>query len=99
MTKLETIELIIIIAVAVAFIVWLALKAIKNKWVSSIVDTVNSAMKEAENSKQSGEEKKKYVLMKVEEKCTDLKIPYTLIFKLVSKLIDAIVKHYNILSK
>lgn len=99
MTKLEIIELVIIATAAIALIIWFGFKAIKNKWLGSIIETINNAIKEAEESKKTGKEKKEYVMQKVKEKCDELKIPYTLIFSLVSKLIDTIIKHYNIMIK
>lgn len=99
MTKLEIIELVAIAIALVAFTVWFVIKSIKNKWISSIIGTVNAAIKEAESSKKTGVEKKAYVLQKVEEKCKELKIPYKLLFGLVSKLIDTTVKHYNVIAK
>ena len=99
MTVIEKIEFVIIIVAVVVFALWFITNALKNKWISGISETVNKAIKEAENSKKTGEEKKAYVLEKVKEKCVELKIPYKLLFGLVSKLIDTIVKHYNVISK
>lgn len=99
MTKLEVIELVAIGIAVVAFLVWFIIKTVKNKWLSGIIDTINEAIKEAESSGKSGIEKKAYVLQKVEQKCNELKVPYKLLFGLISKLIDTTVKHYNVIAK
>jgi len=99
MTTLEIIELVAIILAVVAFLVWFGINAVKNKWITALSETIKAAIKEAEASGKSGEEKKAYVLQKVEEKCKELGIPFKLMVGLVSKLIDTIVKHYNVMVK
>lgn len=94
--KIEGILLIIAVA---AFLLYLGVMAIKNHWISQLTETIETAIKEAEKSGKSGADKKLYVLEQVEKKCEELKIPYKLTFGLVSKLIDTIVKHYNVIVK
>lgn len=98
MTKFE---LVLMIAIAVVFIIWFTIKSIKNKWVSSLIDTVNVSIKNAENNSlcKDGFEKKKYVMACVEAKCNELKIPYYILSKVISKLVDTIISHYNVISK
>ena len=72
---------------------------VKNKGISKLYDTVAKAIKEAEASGKTGAEKKAYVLEKVEEKCQELGIPYKLFYGVIGKLIDTIIKHYNVVKK
>lgn len=100
MSTLELIQLIIIAVVALVFLIWFLINAIKNKWITQLIQTVDSAIKEAEEKQiGDGNEKKKYVMNKVEKKCEELKIPYNIISKVVSKLIDITIKHYNVIAK
>ena len=99
MTKLEIIELVAICLAVASFLVWFIIKSIQNKWISSIIDTINQAIKEAEASGKTGIDKKAYVLQNVENKCNELKIPYNLLIGLISKLIDTTIKHYNVIAK
>ncbi len=99
MTTLEIVELCVLGACILALAVFYTIKAIKNGWVSSILNTINQAIKEAETSGKTGPEKKAYVLEQVEKVCDELKIPYKIIEKLVSKLIDTVVSHYNVITK
>lgn len=99
MTTLELVELIVLLVVALALGVFYAFKAIKNGWVSKILSTINDAIKEAEKSGKTGPEKKAYVLQQAEKVCDELKIPYKIIESLVAKIIDNIVKDYNVIAK
>ena len=47
----------------------------------------------------SGALKKEYVLGAVQKKCEELKIPYTILKSVITKLIDTIVRYYNIIAK
>lgn len=93
------IELVIIVVIAVCGIGYFVIKAIKNKWIEKLMDTIKEGVKEAEQSGKSGKEKKEYVMEKVKVKCKELQIPYETIYKLVSLLINTIVKYYNFISK
>ena len=95
----EIIELAVASIVVLVLAVYYIIKAIKNNWLKQITATIEKAIKEAETSGKSGNEKKQLVLDAVQLKCADLGIPYTLLKNLVSKLIDRIIKDYNILSK
>lgn len=99
MTTLEIVELCVLGACILALAVFYTIKAIKNGWVKSILGTINQAIKDAEASGKTGPEKKAYVLEQVEKVCDELKIPYKIIEKLVSKLIDTVVSHYNVIAK
>lgn len=99
MTTLEIIELCILGGIALILIIFYSIKAIKNKWISQIIDTIEKAIKEAEESGKSGDEKKAYVMLQVEKKCEELGIPFRLIYTLVSTIIDKIIKDYNVIAK
>lgn len=99
MSTLELIELIVLGVVLVGLSVFYLVKAIKNGWLKKIMKTINDAIKEAEVSGKSGAEKKAYVMEQVEKVCDELGIPYKIIEKLASKLIDTIISHYNVIAK
>lgn len=99
MTKLELIELIILIVVAFGLGIYYLIKAIKNGWIQKITATMNEAIKYAEKHIEGGTAKKEYVLQKVKEKCEGLGIPYTLIEKLVKRIIDKVIANYNVIKK
>lgn len=99
MSILEIVELVVIAVVALGLIIYYLIMAIKNNWLKKITDALNVAIKEAEASGKSGKEKKEYVLAQVEAKCKELGIPYALIKKLISKVIDKIIANYNAVVK
>lgn len=99
MTKLELIELIILIVVAVGLGIYYLIKAIKNGWIQKITTTMNEAIKYAEKHIEGGTAKKEYVLRKVKEKCEELGIPYSLIENLVKRIIDKVIANYNVIKK
>lgn len=99
MTTLEIVELVAISIAIVAILVWISVKAVKNKWLAALSETIKKAIKDAETTGKSGAEKKAYVLQRIEEKCDELGIPFRLVVGLVSRLIDTIVKHYNVIVK
>lgn len=101
---MNTINLIIIVVLALfitILITYYVIKAIKNKWVGEILDVIKTSMKDAETKYESGqgEQKKEYVLEQVQNKCSELNIPFEFIKKLVSLLINQIIEHYNIMTK
>ena len=86
----------------VAILAFLVVLAVKNKWVKDIYDTLVVAIKEAEEKFKkpgSGALKKEYVLGAVQKKCEELKIPYAILKLVITKLIDTIVRYYNIIAK
>lgn len=95
----EIIELVVASIVVLVLAVYYIVKAIKNNWLKQITATIEKAIKDAESTGKSGDEKKQLVLEAVRVKCIDLGIPYTFIRNIVNKLIDRIIKDYNILSK
>lgn len=97
-TMVTLICLCIILAV---FIVFMVVKAIKNKWIGKLYETLKISIKEAEEKYPSGhgEEKKQYVLNALEEKAEELRIPWRMIFKAISNLINTIISNYNMLAK
>ncbi len=98
MSKIEMIYTIAIAVVALVMVIYYIVMAIKNGWIKKITQTLNEAIKYAEANITGGDAKKRYVLKQVENKCTELGIPYMLITKLVSKVIDNVIKNYNIIS-
>lgn len=102
MTTLEIIELVILAIVVVALSVYYIVKAIKNNWLGKIAGCVNKAIKEAEEKfteSGNGDKKKEYVLESVEKECESLGIPFSMLKKLISTLIDKIVANYNVIKK
>lgn len=99
MTKLEIAELIILGVIVVVLSIYYIIKAIKNGWIQKITQTMNEAIKFAEENIKDGKAKKEYVMKCVEEKCEELGIPYALIEKLVSKIINKVISNYNIITK
>lgn len=99
MTTLELIFTIVLGCIALFLIIFYGIKLFKNKLIKKIYEDVVEAMKEAETKQLSGEDKKKYVLSKVEETCKDNGIPYGFIATLISKVIENIIKGYNSMVK
>ena len=101
-TILKIIEWSAMTLVVLVLVIYYLIKAIKNKWLSELTRTINDAIAEAEkkfSESGSGGKKKNYVLDKIIAKCNELGIPFTLIYKLVNKLIDDIIANYNVISK
>lgn len=101
MTTLEIIQLIVIAVVVLALVIYVIVAGVKNKWFSKLAETIKVAIAEAEQKwpEGHGDEKKQYVIEAVKAKCKELGIPYEVLYKLVNKLIDTIVEHYNVISK
>lgn len=99
MSKLELVELVILVIVALVLSIYYIVLAIKNGWIKKITLTINESIKYAEENIEGGEEKKKYVFNQVQIKCEELGIPFTFIRNLVSKIIDKIISNYNIIEK
>lgn len=99
MPILEIIKLIAIAIIVLALAIYYVVKAVKNGWLEKLTKTINEAIKDAESTELTGSEKKAYVLSQVELKSEELGIPYALIRSLLSKLIDTIIKNYNIIAK
>lgn len=98
MSITEIVELCVLGFVVVAALVYFIVKAVKNKWLEKLTDTIETAMGEAEvkyTESGSGDKKKEYVIEKVKEKCKELNIPYMILSTIISKAIDVIVKNYN----
>lgn len=99
---LKIIEWSIIGLIVLILVIYYLVKAIKNKWLSQLTQTINDAIAEAEKkfpSSGSGADKKNYVLDKITAKCSELGIPFTLVYKLVNKLIEDVIANYNVISK
>lgn len=86
-------------AILLYLVIHYSIKAFKNGWVKKIYDSLKAAIKEAESTQLKGSAKKAYVLEKIEKTCEDLGIPYRLIKKTLSSLIDKIIEYYNTISK
>lgn len=99
MSKAEIIELVVIIFFLVVLAIVLVVRALKEKWLSQLESTIKEGVKEAEASGKDAKGKKEYVLEKLKNKCKELKIPYDVIVKVLSLLINTIIKHYNYLIK
>lgn len=102
MTVLEIVELSIIVVAILATVIYCVVMGVKNKWFSQLYETIKVAIKEAEAKYPDagqGDEKKKYVLQKVEAKCKELGVPYNFLKKLIDIAIDNIIADYNIISK
>ena len=99
MSTLELIQLIALIIIAVFSVIYYICKAIKEHWLEQLTNTIENAIKYAEANIKDGKEKKAYVLEQVKIKCEELGIPYHLLEKIIKKLIDRIIKDYNILVK
>ena len=102
MTTLEIIQLCVIGIAVFAILIYCLVVGIKNKWFKQLLETMNTAINEAETKfpeQGSGEQKKAYVLEKVKVKCDELCIPYELLKKLINVAIEKIIEHYNIISK
>ena len=87
--------------VCLAIAVYIIVAGIKNKWLSKILSTIHDAIGEAEQKFGSGhgDEKKDFVIQRVKEKCSELGIPYDILYNLVCKLIDRVVANYNVIAK
>ena len=101
MDTLSIILLVCLCVIAVALATYIAVMIVKNHWVGEIMDTIKEAVHKAEElyPEGHGEEKLKIVLDAVEAKCKDLKIPYNLLVKVITKIIQTIVSNYNIIKK
>ena len=99
MNTLELIQLIGYAILTLAILIYVIVMAIRGKWIGKLTATLEKAVKEAEASGKTGEEKKAYVLEQFKLKCEELGIPYRLISSYASKMIDIIIKNYNIIAK
>lgn len=101
MSSLEIIQLVALIVIAVALIVWFVAKGIQNNWFKQLYDTLKQAIKDAEKKYPSGhgKEKLEYVLDQIKKKCDELHIPYLAIYKYIRKVIEKIIEDYNIIKK
>lgn len=99
MTK-EILCIIALCIILVGVVLYITIKAIQKNWINKIYNTMKEAIKYAETSgKVAKEDKKEYVLEQIRAKCVELKIPYKLIVAVISKLINLIIEHYNVISK
>ena len=102
MEKISSIIMLVCLCVILlAFVMYVIFKAVKNKWLEKLSDTLKTSIREAESQYPSGHgaDKKKYVIAKIEEKCKELNIPVKMIATAVSTLINNIVANYNIIKK
>ena len=99
MTKLELIELIALATIAIGIGIYYLIKALKNGWLKQLQETIETAIAQAEATGKTGDQKKALVLEAVREKCLELGIPYDFMSKVISRLIDKIVAHYNVIKK
>ena len=102
MSILEIVELCVLAAIILALIIYYSIKAIKNNWLEKLTEAIEAAIKEAEETyteEGSGEQKKAFVLQKVQLTCEELGIPYSLLKSLISKFIDKIIANYNVIAK
>ena len=102
MEKISSIIMLVCLCVILlSFVMYVIFKAVKNKWLEKLSDTLKTSIREAESQYPSGhgEDKKKYVIAKIEEKCKELNIPVKMIATAISTLINNIVANYNIIKK
>ena len=101
MTGLELFLFICLCVFAFALLVFIVVNVIKNHWVGEIMETIKQAAYQAEKKYPEGHgpEKLQMVLDAVEAKCKDLKIPYNLLVKVITKIVKTIVENYNIIKK
>lgn len=101
MNKFELIKTIMLAVIIVVLLIYYIIKAIKNKWLGKIINTIEEGIKEAEIKypNGNGQIKKELVMNKVYLKCEELGIPFKLLYTLISKLIDKIIDNYNVIKK
>lgn len=99
MSNLEIILTVVLALVLSVVLIYYAVKVIKANYSAKVYETIVQAMKEAETKYTDGKEKKAYVLDKVKSLCKEVNIPYDFIAKLVSKIIENILKGYNSMTK
>lgn len=99
MTTLEIIFTAVIGLIALILIGYYAIKIVKNNYINKVYDIIVESMKHIETTNLSGTAKKEYVLNQVKATCKDLDIPYDFIAKLVSKVIENVIKSYNSMIK
>ena len=95
MTKLEIIELIALGLFILVLVIYYLIKAIKNKWLSQLSSTIVDAMRFAETHFANGADKKKHVMLQVEQLCKDLDIPYVFMKNLIDKYIEKVIDGHN----
>lgn len=99
----EIIELSVLAIIVLFILIYYIVCAIKNHWIKEIQGTIEGAIRKAEDLAKSGQldklMKKDYVLQQVEKRCEELGIPYHLLNKLISRIIDIICKNHNIFVK
>lgn len=93
--------LLIAIIFIVCLLIYYLIIAIKNGWMKKLTSILNNAIKEAEEKwpQGHGDEKQAYVLNAIETACSELGIPFSLLRKMICKLINTIIEHYNIVAK
>lgn len=101
MNKFELFKTIVLAVIVVSLLIYYIIKAIKNKWLQKLTETIEKAIVFAETKfpEGHGQEKLQIVLDAVKEKCIELNIPYSLLYKLIRNLIDKIIENYNIIAK
>lgn len=98
MSTVELIKTIALAVIAVIIVIYFVVMAIKNGWIKKITETMNTAIRYAEDNISGPINKRDYVLKQVEDKCVELGIPYFLIKSIVMKLINTIISHHNIIA-
>jgi hypothetical protein len=101
MNKLEIIQIIALALIILGLTIYYICKAIKNKWIEKLTDTIKKAIQDAETKfpEGHGQEKLELVLEAVRIKCAELGIPYEMLYKLIRKLVNKIIENYNIIAK
>lgn len=94
----EITEICVLAVIILGLGIYYLVKAIKNKWIEKLTETINNAIAKAEKEypEGNGAKKKEIVLEAVKAKCEELGIPYSLLYKLISTLIDKIIANYNV---
>ena len=101
MNKLEIIQIVALALIILGLAIYYICKAIKNKWIEKLTDTIKKAIREAETKfpEGHGQEKLELVLEAARIKCAELGIPYEMLYKLICKLVNKIIENHNIIAK
>lgn len=98
---MSTLELVYTISVSVVvggLSIFCIIMFIRNAWFKKIKDALDEAIAYAEHNIKGASEKFIYVTKKIEFECIDIGIPYVLIKRVISKYVNKVIKHYNVIN-
>jgi RsiW-degrading membrane proteinase PrsW (M82 family) len=98
---MTTLQICIASIIGIAILTILVILLFKHEWLKALIGFIKDAVADAESKMPvgNGETKKALAMSVIEEVCKRLHIPYFLVKKPVSKLIDKIVDYYNSIAK